>query len=181
MLDVPTVRGTAASDEPFVPAMISALLYLQFHSVKNRLLQRFKRLKQPKYLFGAIVGGLYFYFYFFRFLLGRSASRGQWTGAAPMPAIPQVDPLFYESLGALILFVIVLLAWFIPRERASLSFTESEVAFLFPAPVTRRGLIHFKLLRSQLAILFTALFFTLISSRFGAGGRWLIRGAGWWV
>jgi hypothetical protein len=37
--------------------MISALLYLQFHSVKNRLAARLKRLKQPKYLIGAIVGG----------------------------------------------------------------------------------------------------------------------------
>ena len=52
--------------------MISALFYLQFHSVKNRLLMRFKRLKQPKYLFGAIVGGLYFYWYFFRVLFGRA-------------------------------------------------------------------------------------------------------------
>jgi hypothetical protein len=32
----------------------------------------------------------------------------------------------------------VLLAWMIPHERAALTFTEAEVAFLFPAPVTRR-------------------------------------------
>ena len=48
--------------------MISALLYLQYHTFRNRLVSRFKRLKQPKYLIGAIVGGLYFYFYFFRYL-----------------------------------------------------------------------------------------------------------------
>ena len=35
--------------------MITALLYLQWHTVKNRLTMRFKRLKQPKYLFGALV------------------------------------------------------------------------------------------------------------------------------
>src|ERR1041384_4876839 len=120
MLDVPTVRGTAASDEPFVPAMISALLYLQFHSVKNRLLQRFKRLKQPKYLFGAIVGGLYFYFYFFRFLLGR---RGP-MGGPPNLGVPSLptDPLLYESFGALIFFVVVFLAWVFPHQRAALVF-----------------------------------------------------------
>src|SRR5262245_42648676 len=128
--------------------MISALFYLQFHSVKNRLVMRFKRLKKPKYLIGAIVGGLYFYFYFFRFLFWRSPARGQWSGAPAMPNIPTIGPLFYESLGALVLLVIVLLAWIIPRERAALAFTEAEVAFLFPAPVTRRGLIHYKLLRS---------------------------------
>ena len=65
--------------------------------------------------------------------------------------------------GALALFVIVLLAWIIPHERAALTFTEAEVAFLFPAPVTRRTLIHFKLLRSQLGIFFTTLLLTLFS------------------
>ena len=61
----------------------------------------------------------------------------------------------FELVGALALFVIVLLAWIIPHERAALTFTEAEVAFLFPAPVSRRTLIHFKLLRSQLRIFFS--------------------------
>src|SRR6188474_2018737 len=87
--------------------MIAALFYLQFHSVKNRLMMRFKRLKQPKYLFGAIVGGLYMYWYFGRFLFG-IGRRGQWgaTTTTFAPSLP-TDPLLYESLGALILFVIV--------------------------------------------------------------------------
>ena len=67
----------------------------------------------------------------------------------------------FELGGALVLFVIVLLAWIIPHERAALTFTEAEVAFLFPAPVTRRTLIHFKLLRSQLRIFFSVLLLTL--------------------
>src|SRR5262245_25932374 len=113
--------------------MISALFYLQFHSVKNRLVQRFKRLKQPKYLFGAIVGALYFYWYFFRVLFG---PRGSWQppGGTVVPSLP-TDPLLYESIGALIFFVVVLLAWVFPGQRAALVFTEPEVAFLFPAPV----------------------------------------------
>lgn len=159
--------------------MIAALFYLQFHSVKNRLTMRFKRLKQPKYLVGAIVGGIYFYWYFFRVLFVR---RGQWgPGQTASPLALPVDPLLYESLGALILFVVVFLAWIFPRKRAALAFTEAEVAFLFPAPVGRRGLIHFKLLRSQLGILFTVLVFTLLSGRFGGSGHWLTRAAGWWV
>ena len=158
--------------------MISALFYLQCYSVKNRLFMRFKRLKQPKYLFGAIVGGAYFYFYFFRFLFRPRGFSG--PGALALPVLP-TDPLLYESLGALVLFGIVFLAWVFPHERAALTFTEAEVAFLFPAPVGRRGLIRFKLLRSQLGILVTVIFFTLISSRVGAGGHWPIRAAGWWV
>lgn len=156
--------------------MIAALAYLQYHSVKNRLVQRVKRLKQPKYLLGAIVGAAYFYFYFFRFLF---APRGRTNTA--MPAALSVDPLLWESIAAMILFGVVFLAWLIPRERAALTFSEAEVAFLFPAPISRRGLIHFKLLRQQLALLLTVLFFTLLSTSFGRGGNGLIRAAGWWV
>lgn len=157
--------------------MISALAYLQFHSVKNRLTQRIRRLKQPKYLVGAIVGGLYFYFYFVRFVF---FPPGAGRGASVATAGMTLEPIFFESLGALVLFGIVLLAWVIPHQRAALTFTEPEVAFLFPAPISRQGLIHFKLLRSQLAILFTVFFLMLVSGRFSSG-RGLIRAAGWWV
>src|ERR1051325_8944729 len=152
--------------------MISALLYLQYHSFRNRLITRFKRLRQPKYLAGAIVGGAYFYFYFVRpFSYGRIGSH-----SASSPD----DLAFYTSIGAFVLSIFVLLAWIIPHERAALAFTEAEVAFLFPAPISRRGLIHFKLLRSQTAILFTSFFFTLVSRRFGGGNAW-IHAAGWWL
>jgi hypothetical protein len=154
--------------------MISALFYLQFHSIKNRLAMRFKRLKQPKYLFGAIVGGLYFYFYFFRYVFGiRGGRRALASAATPENLV------FFESLGALIFLTVILIAWFLPNQRTALTFTEAEVAFLFPAPVSRRGLIHFKLVRSQVAILFTTLLMTLISNRFG--GRAWIHAAGWWI
>jgi hypothetical protein len=156
--------------------MFSALFYLQYHSFRNRLVSRFKRLKQPKYLIGAIVGGLYFYWYFFRSLF-----RGFATGGQPVAtvAFSPEHRLLIESLGALILFVIVLMAWIVPHERAALTFTEAEVAFLFPAPVTRRTLIHFKLMRSQLRILFSVLLLTLISRSFG-GNAW-IHAFGWWL
>jgi len=154
--------------------MISALLYLQFHSIKNRLLTRIKRLKQPKYLVGGIVGLVYFYWYFFRFFFGVRVGRGGFV----MAASPE-NLALYESLGALVLLTLVLLAWLIPHQRAALAFTEAEVAFLFPAPISRRGLIHFKLLRSQTAILFTTLLLTLMTNRFGSHS-W-IRGAGWWL
>ena len=154
--------------------MYSALFYLQYHALKNRTVQRFKRLRQPKYLLGGVVGGLYFYFYFFRTFFG--IPRGQ--GGFSVAAAPETLAL-YESLGALLLLAILFLAWMIPHERAALAFTEAEVAFLFPAPISRRGLIHFKLLRSQTAILFTTLLLTLVTRR--AGGHVWIRAAGWWL
>ena len=156
--------------------MIAALCYLQYHSTRNRLVTRLKRLKQPKYLFGAIAGGLYFYFYFFRYLF-RGYGNGPIPAAGPL-ASPQ-SALLYESLAALALFVIVLLAWLIPHERAALTFAEAEVAFLFPAPVTRRTLINFKLVRSQMRIFFSTLLLALFSHRLG-GSIW-IHALGWWL
>jgi hypothetical protein len=154
--------------------MISALLYLQFHSIKNRFLVRIKRLRQPKYLFGAIVGGTYFYFYFFRYFFGFRAGRAGFVSNAT----PENLAIF-ESIGALIFLAVILLGWIFGNQRAALTFTEAEVAFLFPAPVSRRGLIHFKLLRSQIAILFTTMLLTLITNR--VGGHPFIRAAGWWI
>lgn len=155
--------------------MIWALVYLQFQSTKNQLRYRLRRLKQPKYLIGAVIGGLYFYFYFIRHLLLPS-SRGTTTALA---ASPETQAL-WESLGALLLFGVFLFAWVWPGKRAALIFTEAEVAFLFPAPITRRGLVHFRLFRSQAAILFTALIFSLLAGRWRPGGV-LTQTLGWWV
>ena len=155
--------------------MIGALLYLQFHSAVNRFQARLRRLKQPKYLVGAIVGALWFYFYFFRWMF-IPHRRG---GAAALAG--GIDPLFFELLAALIFFVIVLLTWLIPGKRAALSFTEAETAFLFPAPVSRTGLIHFKLLRSQWRTLISVLFLALVSNRFGSGRPMLSQLVGWWL
>ncbi len=149
-----------------------ALLYYEWHSRWNRLRARLRRLRQPKYLFGAVVGGLYFYWYVFGALRGRGRA-----GVTP-PALAPEHWALVEALAALVLLVVLLLMWIIPHERAALMFTEAEVAFLFPAPVGRRTLIHFKLLKSQTAILFSALFMTLIG-RWG-GGHYLFHAIGWW-
>ncbi|TMP98855.1 MAG: hypothetical protein E6L09_10935 [Verrucomicrobia bacterium] len=155
--------------------MIGALVYLQVQSVRNRLRVRIGRLKKPKYLVGALVGAAYFYFFFLRNLFASSR--------APAAVNPSSSPetlALTELLGALVLLAMAGVAWIFPRERAALVFTEAEIAFLFPAPVTRKTLIHFKLLRSQAAILFTTLLLTLVTRRTGGGSGW-IRAAGWWV
>ena len=48
--------------------MIQAFVFLLSRSFVNRTKARLKRLKQPKYLVGALFGLLYLYGYFFRFL-----------------------------------------------------------------------------------------------------------------
>jgi hypothetical protein len=150
--------------------------YLYGTSLRNSLAQRFKRLRQPKYLVGAVAGGLYFYFVVFR-----NAFRGLGAGAPVPPGLASASPLL-EPLAAAALLIVVVLSWILSNRRAALQFSEAEVAFLFPAPVSRRSLINFKLLRSQLAIFVSAFFLTLVFRRGTLfGGNALTHAAGWWL
>ena len=74
-----------------------ALLYYEWHSRWNRLRARLQRLRQPKYLFGAVVGGLYFYWYVFGAWTGRGMA-----GRTPPMVTPELRALV-ESLAALLL------------------------------------------------------------------------------
>ena len=156
--------------------MLNALLYLSVTSWANSLRARLRRLRQPKYLFGALAGAAYFYFFVFRF-----AFQGPRAGSG-LNLLPAGGPDFYAPFAAAALFMIVLLGWIFGRDRAALAFTEAETSFLFPAPLSRHGLLHYKLLRSQLRILFSAFLLTFIFRR-GAflGGSTLQHALGWWL
>lgn len=153
--------------------MIDAFVFLITRSFVNRTKSRLQRLKQPKYLIGAIFGLLYVSWYFLQIFFFRG------KGGAANPY--NMDDYILPVIGVLALFLFVAGAWIFPHARAALTFTEAEVAFLFPAPVSRRTLIHLKLLRSQLAILFTVLLLTLITGRWLVDGHAWMRMAGWWV
>ncbi len=162
--------------------MLGALLYLRLTSLKNVLLSRLRRLKQPKYLFGALVGAAYFYFIFFR-QIGKSSKFTFTPRGLPVAAIESFDLVTVLGVcGAFAILVIVLFTWALPTEKPGLAFSEAEVAFLFPAPISRRKLIHFRLLGAQLRILVSALFFTLVSRGWSfLGGNTLTHVLGWWL
>ncbi len=150
------------------------LLFLATRSFWNALLFRVRRLRRPKYLAAAVIGACYFYFYFFR-LLGLDGGRKGMLTAMPVNGI---GPLF----GAAILFAAVLIfAWILPASRAALQFSEAEIAFLFPAPFSRRALVRFKLLRGQFGILFTVVLMTLLTGRGAQGGAVWLHLLGWWI
>ena len=154
-------------------APVNALAYLVTRSFVNGVLFRLRRLRQPKYLLGAILGAAYFYFYFGRFL---AVSRMPW-GAESGPASPHG-----LEIGAAILFVAtIVLSWILPASRAAIAFTEAEIAFLFPAPITRRTLVIMRLVKSQFALLLFSAFMTLLSGRFHLGSEVWMRIGGWWV
>jgi hypothetical protein len=154
--------------------LLRALLYLRLQSIRNVLGVRLRRLKQPKYLFGLLAGLAYFWFFFLR-----HAGRTGPGGAGP--ALSAVFGGHLELIAAAVLSLFVLLIWVLPQDHPGLAFTEAEVAFLFPAPLTRRQLIQYKLLDGLALSLFGAMFFTLLSNglRLGLVGALLRLGA-WW-
>jgi ABC-2 type transport system permease protein len=123
--------------------VIHAFAYLIRTSTRNRLASQARRLRQPVYALAAVCGLAYFWFVYFR----RDAS-GR-AGA----------PVFSPEIGAFVPLLILLYlawAWVFGADKTALAFTPAEVSFLFPAPVTRRQLIWFKLARGQVQILLTA-------------------------
>jgi hypothetical protein len=134
--------------------MVDAFVYLAACSFKNRVRRRLRRLREPRYVVGLIVGLLYLYFAFFR----RSGRRQPTASASAMAAA--VAPL--QFLGSLFLFATAVIAWVWPSGRPPLPFSRAEVQFLFTAPVTRRQLVHYMLWRSQIAILFGSAITTLL-------------------
>lgn len=161
----------------------SACVYQQAMSIRNAVVQRVLRLKQPKYLAGAIAGALYFYFFLFRHAFRGSSRDGgpDLERAVGWLHDPAIAPLVL-GVAALALLVAMLATWLLPGERSALAFSEAEVAFLFPAPMTRSQLVRYKLLRSQLAILVSSVLLTVVLRRGGAfGGNPWLHAIGWWM
>lgn len=141
--------------------MIDAALYLTVRWTTNALRRRLARLREPKYLIGFAVGLLYFYWLFFRPRMGGGAHGGgsPFGTAGFSPSV--------ELLGVLLLGLLLALSWLFGSSQNPLPFAQAETQFLFTAPLTRRQVIHFKLIRSQLALLVSAALSVLIFS----GGR----------
>jgi ABC-2 type transport system permease protein len=126
--------------------------YLAWRSARNRISRQLRHLRSPRYAAALVLGVAYLWF---MVIAQRpAASSGKLA-----------DVRWLELVGALALLGAVAWGWIFGVERRVLTFTPAEVTFLFSGPVSRRGLIQFKLLHSQLFILFNALLWTLILSR----------------
>ena len=154
-------------------SLTGALFYLRAMTIWGVVRSRFLRLKQPKYLLGAVVGAAYLYFFFVRPRHG--PPRGTMPGGAGFPTDSDTMQIIF-SVAALAMLISFVASWVIPRQ-ASLAFSEAEIAFLFPAPVSRRMLIHYRILSSQFRLVFTAIIFTLVFRR----GITFSHALGWWL
>jgi putative ABC exporter len=160
--------------------MLRASLYIIVCSARNRARMRLRRLREPRYLIGAVVGVAYLYFSLFGRLRGarsnaaRDAARARRGGAAPgLSAVPGLVASAPAFTGMALLFIATV-SWLAPFDSGLLDFSEAETQFLFPAPVSRRQLLMHRLLRSQIGLLFGAVVIGLaVPSASGSDRLWL--------
>jgi ABC-2 type transport system permease protein len=145
---------------------LSTFVFVTVRSFKNRILQRIRRLKQPRYLISALAGLVYFWFMFLRRIQGMSAAKH-----LPL-AWPINDMLL--SVASAVLLCLGILVWALPDDSGGIQFTPAEIQFLFPAPLARWQLLLYKLTRSQAQILTSTLIFYILGARRGFFvGVWL--------
>jgi len=147
--------------------VIRAAVYLAGRSLVNGIRRRVRRLRQPKYLLGFAVGMLYYYYFFLR-PRGQSAAAG-----VPGPGA--------EGIAILGLATLVAIGWLFGSSRSPLVFTPAETHFLFTAPLTRRQVLDFKLLRSQLALGLSSLLSVLLFSGGHFPATRVLRVLGLWL
>ena len=141
---------------------MTTLLYFSWRSLRGRAVGWLRLMKQPKYLVGTLAGVAWMGLFALRPIMraNRRAGLEEWFGeiAEWLPAV--------ETVAAVILLVFLSLWWLWPFGKATLELTETELHLLLPAPVRRRHIIQYAVLRSQWGILFGC----LMISFFSAGG-----------
>ena len=144
--------------------MIRHLAWLLARTVRNRLVRQAGQLRRPRYALALLAGLAYLWV-----LLG--------TGSRPGSVVAR--PAWAETAAGAGLLLAALWSWLAPGR--VLAFSLAEVHLLFPAPITRRALIHYKLLRTQLLLWTNALLWTFLFSAEPLGPGLLRRSVALWA
>jgi ABC-2 type transport system permease protein len=156
--------------------MLSASFYITVCTTRNRLLVRLRRLREPRYLFGAIVGAAYLYFTVLGPRRGRRGGRGNVRPPLELLSAWQAAGM---SLAGITALTMALLVWLLPMRSRLLEFSQAETAFLFPAPVSRRQLLLHRVVRSQVGSLFVAIVMAIVLAPASGFGRFRFAIAMW--
>ncbi|MFT3916547.1 MAG: putative ABC exporter domain-containing protein [Anaeromyxobacteraceae bacterium] len=151
--------------------MLRVLPFVLWATLKNRVLHQVRRLRQPRYALATAVGLAWFWFYAGRHLV---------AGPRAVPPIPAgfsgLAAIGIAAVGTLLL----LLGWIFRAQHRALAMSEAEIQFLFPAPLTRVQVLHWRVLQLLAAGLVGTAFTTLIFGR-AASGRPLLFALGAWI
>jgi hypothetical protein len=135
--------------------VIAAALYLSRRSWANSLRTRLLRLRQPKYMIAFSVGVFYLWVMFLR------------PGGA-VSALSLLGPESRETVAMVFLAGLLLANWTFNTNETPFPFTLAETQFLFVAPLTRRQVLLFKIFRSQMALVISAVITVFLFRR----GTW---------
>src|SRR5262245_11207535 len=145
----------------------AALAYLTWHTVVNRLRRQVARLRNPRYALALLLGVAWI----IAVLWQRSP-----PGNPQKPGGPWI-----EVIAALSILLLIAWSWLSSPDARVLMFSPAEVILLFPAPLSRLRLLHYKLLRTQLIILVNVVIWTALASRHQTGLPVSLRAASFWV
>jgi len=156
--------------------MIGVLVRLQWMQLKGRVVRSIRLLRQPKYLVGFIVGAAWMGLWVVRPLLRSrfhidSASANRFGG--------ELLPVFHQ-FAALAVTIALPLPWLLPWGKLGFPFRESELTMLLQAPLSRRQVLQYGLLKSEVGVLLSGFILPLFIGRGGLGTR-LLMGCGTWM
>ena len=137
--------------------MIGTFCWVTLASFRNQVRVRLRRLRQPRYVLSVVAALLYFGWLF----LGSGNHSGVRIDGETL-SVSGVVGLVVLSILATVLMIGV---WALPKSDAGIAFSESEIHFLFPAPISRGQLLFYKVSRSQPGILFGLLMLKLFLFR----------------
>lgn len=157
--------------------MIRVFGFLLGRSMRNRFVRRLARLREPRYLIPTVVSLGWIGFWMSRAFTRGHVRMGTFSWAEGPGGLREGLVL----LGSIVIFLYIALLWLLPSKQAALEFSPAEVHFLFPAPVTRKQIVHYKLLRAQIGILFGASIAAFFWSARMLSVDGLSRLAGFWL
>ena len=134
--------------------MIRTFVEFTWRATRNRLALQLRRLRDPRYLVGALGGIAYLWLVFFRNTRG---PRAKFVASGDL----------FVDIVSLVVLAIIILAWALPADSGGLQFSEAEITFLFAAPIKRRDLLLYKILRAQPRAVGSAVAFFIFGWRRG--------------
>ena len=153
--------------------MITALWYLIWRTSVNRLARQLKRVRSPRYAVAMLIGVLFLASMLWQPGGTGGTPEGGHGPFTPMRAASGVGIAFLLLLGAVHL-------WFSRDTLLALAFQPAEVQILFPAPISRRLLLAYRVARVQLLVVPNAIFWMFVLRYWGSTQPAFVRfGAAW--